>query len=95
MMDSRDEKLWKIARRRAHFQRDLVSYLFTNAILIVIWYLTSGSHGYFWPIWVLAFWGIGILTQYYWAYIKPSDLDLAEREYQKLVDQQDRDRNGK
>ncbi len=84
-MQPRDEKLWRIAKRRAHFQRDLMSYLFTNAILITIWYLTSGIKSHFWPGWVLVFWGIGLVTQYYRAYIRPNDDDLAEQEYQKLL----------
>jgi 2TM domain len=88
MEPSRDEKLWKIAQRRAHFQRNLMSYFFTNAILIGIWYFTSGSLDHFWPGWVLAFWGIGIVMQYYRAYIKPDDSDLAEKEYQKLLEEQ-------
>lgn len=90
-MQPRDEKLWKIAKRRAHFQRDLMSYLFTNAILITIWYLTSGTKSHFWPGWVLVFWGIGLVTQYYRAYIRPNDDDLAEQEYQKLLKEK---RNG-
>ncbi len=84
-MQPRDEKLWRIAKRRAHFQRDLMSYLFTNTILITLWYLTSGTKSHFWPGWVLVFWGIGLVTQYYRAYIRPHDDDLAEQEYQKLL----------
>lgn len=86
-MEPRDEKLWKIAKRRAHFQRDLVSYFFTNAVLITVWYLTSGSHSHFWPGWVLIFWGFGLVTQYYRAYIRPDDADLTEQEYEKLLKQ--------
>lgn len=84
-MQPRDEKLWKIAKRRAHFQRDLVSYFFTNAILITVWYLNSGPHSHFWPGWVLAFWGIGLVTEYYKAYISPNDADSVEQEYEKLL----------
>jgi thiosulfate reductase cytochrome b subunit len=90
MNPPRDETLWRIARRRARFQRDLMSYAFTNTILIGIWYLTGGSMKHFWPGWVLLFWGIGIAAQYYRAYIKPDDTDLTEKEYQKLVEQQNK-----
>ena len=86
-MQPRDEKLWRTAKRRAHFQRDLVSYYFTNAILITIWYLTSGPHNHFWPGWILAFWGSGLATQYYRAYIRPDEDDLTEQEYKKLLEE--------
>jgi hypothetical protein len=90
MEPSHDDKLWKIARRRAHFQRDLMSYFFVNAMLIVIWYFTSRSLNHFWPGWVLVFWGLGIAMQYYRAYIRPDENDLTEKEYQKLLDEQKR-----
>jgi eukaryotic-like serine/threonine-protein kinase len=36
----------------------LVVYLAVNAFLIAIWAITGG--GYFWPIWVILGWGLGV-----------------------------------
>jgi hypothetical protein len=45
---------------RRDFYRHLSSYVTTNAFLVLIWAVT-GAHA-FWPIWVIAFWGIGLAS---------------------------------
>ncbi len=45
---------------RAEFSEHLRSYLSVMALLVVIWALTG--MGYFWPIWPMLGWGIGILS---------------------------------
>jgi hypothetical protein len=51
------------ARKRVQAKRDfashLVAYVVVNAMLIGVWALTGG--GYFWPAWVLAGWGAGLV----------------------------------
>jgi hypothetical protein len=51
------------ARRRLQARRDfgshLVSYVVVNVFLVVVWAVTGA--GYFWPIWILAGWGIGLV----------------------------------
>jgi hypothetical protein len=51
------------ARRRVLAKREfvshLVAYVVINAFLVTVWAL-SGA-GYFWPVWVLAGWGIGLV----------------------------------
>ncbi|MCV2393660.1 2TM domain-containing protein [Actinotalea sp. M2MS4P-6] len=53
----------KLAFERVKARRDfvahLVTYLVVNAFLVVVWYVTN-SDGYFWPIWVIAGWGVGL-----------------------------------
>lgn len=39
---------------------DLRPYLAVNAMLVVIWAATGA--GYFWPIWPILGWGIGLLA---------------------------------
>ena len=50
------------ARKRVEARRDfgahLVSYLMVNAFLILVWAVTGA--GYFWPIWVIGGWGVGL-----------------------------------
>jgi hypothetical protein len=57
-----DDDLREIARARLRKRRDFVShlvcYLLVNALLIGIWAF-SGA-GYFWPVWVLLGWGVGL-----------------------------------
>jgi hypothetical protein len=51
------------AIERLGAKRDLsthvIVYLVVNSALIAIWAVTGG--GYFWPVWVLAGWGIGLI----------------------------------
>lgn len=43
------------------FYRHLTIYGVVNVSLILIWAISGG--GYFWPIWVLVGWGVGIGLQ--------------------------------
>jgi hypothetical protein len=51
------------ARRRLQARRDfgshLVSYVVVNAFLIGVWAVTGA--GYFWPVWIMACWGMGLV----------------------------------
>ncbi len=84
MEEPRDEKLWRIASKRASFRRSLYSYILINSFLWCIWWFTVGSKGAGfggvpWPCWVMLFWGFGIAKQYYDAYHDDAS-DLAEKE---------------
>ena len=86
-MENKDEKLWRIARKRASFRQSLYSYIIIVAFLWGVWWFTSGRihgyHGYPWPVWVMLGWGIGIAFQYFEAY-NGNKQDLTEQEYEKL-----------
>lgn len=60
------------ARKRVQERRDfgshLVSYVVINAFLIGVWAFTGA--GYFWPAWVLAGWGIGLILHAWNAFIR-------------------------
>ena len=47
------------ARRRRRIPPHLVPYVAVNLLLIVIWAATGA--GYFWPIWPILGWGLGLL----------------------------------
>ena len=47
-------------RRRSQRRPDLVPFIAVNLLLIVIWAATGA--GYFWPIWPLLGWGIGLIA---------------------------------
>ena len=87
MEQQRDEQLWQIAKKRAGFQRSLVSYFVINGLLWFIWWFTAGRRGINrempWPVWSMLGWGIGLLFQYLNAY-GGGKQDLVEKEYEKL-----------
>lgn len=62
-----------VRRRRAKFQRDLIVYVATNAFFVLIWLVAS--RGYFWPIWPILGWGIGMFFEWQKAYMM-SDADI-------------------
>ena len=60
-MDVHDERRAAAIERleaKRDFERHLLVYVLVNTLLIVVW-AASGA-GYFWPIWVLAGWGVGL-----------------------------------
>jgi 2TM domain len=87
MDEQRDEKLWRMAKKRANFQRSLASYFIINGFLWALWWFTTGQHGgnrdMPWPLWVMLGWGIGLIFQYMDAY-GGNKTDLIEKEYDKL-----------
>ena len=54
---------WEDARKRVvarwEFRSHLVVYVVVNAFLVMIWAITGA--GYFWPVWILGGWGIGLV----------------------------------
>jgi 2TM domain len=62
----------EVARRRVQARRDfvshLVAYVVINSFLVLAWAVTGG--GYFWPVWVLAPWGAGLVLHAWDAYLR-------------------------
>lgn len=85
-MEQKDHKLWALAKRRARFKNSAITYLIVNTFLVGVWYFSSGPRNFFWPIFPIVFWGIGLGINYYQAYI--SNGDAVEREYEKLLREQ-------
>jgi hypothetical protein len=77
----------EMARKRVQAKRDfashLVAYVVINAFFIGVWAITGG--GYFWPAWVLACWGAGLVLHawdVYWRRpITESDVDTELRRH--------------
>lgn len=79
----RNDSLWELAKRRAGFKKSAISYIVVNLFLIAVWYFTSRGHVYFWPIWPILGWGIGLVFQYLNAYHYNNYFSI-EKEYEKL-----------
>lgn len=91
-MENRDEQLWRIAKKRAGFKKQLASYIIVNGFLWALWFFTEriehdDDGGMPWPIWSTLGWGVGLAFSYYNAYIYNKE-DETMREYQKLKDKE-------
>jgi hypothetical protein len=70
-------------KKRRDFAAHLMIYLAVNAALVVIWALTGA--GYFWPIFVIIGWGIGLGANAWDVYgRKPITEDEIRRETDRL-----------
>jgi len=56
--EERREAAIKRLRDKRDFRNHVVAYVLVNALLVAIWALSGG--GYFWPIWVIVGWGVGL-----------------------------------
>lgn len=45
-------------KKKADFRTHLLIYLLVNGVIVLIWALTGS--GFFWPLFVIAGWGIGL-----------------------------------
>lgn len=90
-MESNDEKLWAIAKKRAGFRKQLITYVLVNSFLWGIWFMSGSSinlHSTMpWPAWVMLSWGIALAFSFVDAYLLGTSTEI-EKEYQKLKNQQ-------
>jgi len=64
------------------FHGHLLVYVLVNAFLVVIWAVTSPD-GFFWPIFPIVGWGIGVVMNAWDVYFAQ---DIGEREIQREID---------
>lgn len=57
------------------------SYVIVNIVLVVVWLLTGA--GYFWPIWMITFWGAGLVVMQ--LRFKVPDRAITEEEIQREI----------
>jgi 2TM domain len=55
---ARDKAVAQLKKRR-DFRGHLLVYVLVNAFLVVIWAVTD-VHGFFWPVFPIFGWGIGV-----------------------------------
>ena len=84
-----EEQIYEEAKKRVEakkgFYKNLVTYVIVNIILVLIWAFASGG-GYPWFLWVLGFWGIGIIFNYFNVFVWPKKGDKAaiEKEAERI-----------
>lgn len=93
MEQQRNEKLWKIAKKRAAFKRHLFAYVVVNGFLWCLWWIGRKEDTHAWPLYPMLGWGIGLAFNYYDAYQGDND-SLAEKEYSKLEEEHSRRQGG-
>ena len=69
-------------RAKREFWLHFATYVAVNALLVVIWAMTSPS--YFWPVWPMLGWGIGVVAHAVSVYVRPSAIseERIDREMQ-------------
>ena len=79
--DQRRRAVQRIRAKRA-FWTHLATYVAVNTLLVVIWAVTSP--GYFWPIWPILGWGIGVAANAARVFLRPQEIseERIEREMQ-------------
>ena len=88
MTDAEDD-LHRLAVRRADmrlaFRSHLTAYAIVNAGLVAI-YLTTSAGDYFWPIWPMLGWGIGLAAHAVTVYMDGEGLRdrMIQEELEKL-----------
>lgn len=72
----------KNLKKKRDFHAHLLVYLLVNTALVVIWAL-SDRHGFFWPVFFIAFWGIGVIMNAWDVYHGEG---FRERQIQREID---------
>jgi 2TM domain len=92
-----DEEITRLAKARVGFRIHLLTYVAVNLLLVAIWWLSSGgqrptlrdnSSAYFWPIWPMLGWGIGVAINGFVVY--GGGADWQRREEEKIRSRQGR-----
>jgi hypothetical protein len=80
----RDQAIGRLKKKR-DFRGHLFIYFAVNAFLVVIWLVTSGGDDFFWPIFPILGWGIGVAANAWDVYgRKPISEDEIRREAERL-----------
>jgi len=79
--NSREAAVKRLKAKR-DFKTHVATYLFVNTMLVVIWAVADG--GYFWPIWPILGWGIGLVLDGWRVYFqRPITEDEIRREMER------------
>ncbi|WP_374968686.1 2TM domain-containing protein [Terrabacter sp. BE26] len=73
----RDRALGRL-KKKADFRVHLLIYVLVNGMLVLIWAMTGAS--FFWPAFILAGWGIGLVANAVDAYVvdTPTEKQVTE-----------------
>lgn len=69
-------------RKQRDFKVHLLVYFLVNGFIVLIWTMTNDG-GFFWPVFFIGFWGIGVVMNAWDAYRHE---DFAETKIHKEMD---------
>jgi 2TM domain len=82
--DLRNQAVERLKKKR-DFKAHLLIYFLVNAFLVVIWAVSSDGDDFFWPIFVIVGWGIGVVANAWDVYgRRPITEDEIRREQERL-----------
>lgn len=70
-----------VLKKRRDFRGHVLIYLLVSAALVTVWWVTSA--GFFWPVFPIVFWGIGVVMNAWDAYFVD---DLGEERIQREME---------
>lgn len=76
--DGLRERALRRLKKKSDFRIHLLMYVMVNALLVGTWAMTGS--GFFWPIFPIAGWGIGVVANAWDAYARdvPTETQIAE-----------------
>lgn len=83
-MDDQQRREAAVERLKAkrEFWTHLFVYVAVNGLLVVVWAVTN-SDAYFWPIWPMAGWGIGLVVHAWETFRRPISETAIRKEMEK------------
>jgi hypothetical protein len=82
---ARDRAVAQLKKRR-DFRGHLLVYVLVNVFVVVIWAVTD-IHGFFWPVFLIAGWGIGVVMNAWDVYWRPQ---ITEHDIQHEIEREDK-----
>jgi hypothetical protein len=82
---ARDRAVTRLKKRR-DFRGHLLVYVLVNTFLVVIWVVTD-AHGFFWPVFPIVGWGIGVVMNTWDVYWRPR---ITEHDIQREMERDDK-----
>jgi hypothetical protein len=82
---ARDRAVTQLKKRR-DFKGHLLVYVLVNTFIVVIWAVT-GAHGFFWPVFPIVGWGIGVVMNAWDVYWRPR---ITEKDIQHEIERENK-----
>ena len=79
-LELRERAIQRLKKRR-DFHGHLLLYVLVNAFLVVIW-ATTMAGGFFWPVFIMVGWGIGLVANAYDVYFAH---EISDAEIQREI----------
>jgi uncharacterized ion transporter superfamily protein YfcC len=80
---ARDRAVTQLKKRR-DFRGHLLVYVLVNTFLVVIWAVIN-VHGFFWPVFPIVGWGIGVVMNAWDVYWRR---DITEHDIQREIERE-------